>query len=330
MALPVLEKTWEIDANNAIAAVDKYTDNRTLMLAIVNALIGFVNVPCTVWGSCDSINVSNSGINYWTDFTKLVWSGSGAHSWIVINFPGVGTKTAICFDLSQQNSSSESATVYLSPDNGFGLTNGGTDGTTSARPTATDEITLTTSNVWGGVNNSIAQKLHLWHSTDGECTRVAVARNGYLPLFFMIEKAKELLSGWSGIVATWTANQSNVSNQATYDNYFNSQAIYKIRHLGVNYNLYPSVERCWAINSYNMNSFFTIPMDQINQWPIFQNLSLWGSTYPIRTRFGNLYDHFYGGIGAVLGDSYPSGGTYQFWQVGAIVLPGDGNPLQVS
>ncbi len=337
MVLPVLQKTWEIDANIAIADTQSSTNNKTLMFELVSSLVGFVNTPCTIWGSCNGAGGAgsfgnNDGINRWISVANLVWANPGSnHSWIVINFPGVGAKTSICIDLSVASTATEVCTIIMSPGAGFGLINGGLDGTATARPTATDEIALVNNTSWGGQVSWTAQKLHLWHSTDGQCTRIAVARQGNIALLAMIEKAKDIsVPAWDGVVGVWVCTSANNGTISTYDNLFNNSASYKIRFSGTNYGLYPSVERCWALGSNNMNSFFTFPLDVFNEWPIFPLIGLWGSAIPVRVKFGNLYDFYYGAaLLAVNGDSYPSACSNQFWQIGTVVLPGNGSALQV-
>ncbi len=336
MALPTLEKTWEINANISVGMTSPtpHLDNKDCLLKLVNGLIGFTNTPCTVWGSSDSVACGNGdSVNRWLSSANIVHTYAGPNSWIVLNFPGIGAKTAICIHCNTNPDDTIRLTVVLSPGAGFGAANGGTDGTTSARPTATDQSVKIDRAFWGGrANDGWTGWLHFWHSTDGECTRIAITRASGAPMYVMIDKSKDPeVPGWDGFVCVWLADAFDATKPG-YNPLFRDSANYTIRHTnGVWYSLMPGVEwSYWASSGFGY-TYTTFPLDVFNEWPIFPVIGLWGTASPIRCKFGSLYDHYYTTNSAIAnGDSFPNDGSNQFWCVGNVVLPGNGSALNIT
>lgn len=200
------EKTWQFtygggtpSANHRlIASGTVLTDNRTAMKHIVDALTGFTSGAWQCRFSCDgtTAGVADDLVNRWDSLTDLVWAAAGvAHSWMVLRQTGIGAGFEICIDLS--NAGSANATVVVSPANGF------TGGSTTNRPTATDEwvllnntfwITAAGGSTWSGVLSVIG-------STDGQCTRVFLIRpssgNAIVEGCWILDKPKNPVTGWT-------------------------------------------------------------------------------------------------------------------------------------
>lgn len=153
--------------------------------------------PWTCSGSSDNSTSGMDGTDRWINYTNLLW-GTGAHSWVVLRQPTIATKFEVCFDLS--NASSHRMTMVISPNNGFGTSNGGTDGSTSARPTATDEIVILNNAVWGDNPSpwsTVGYKVCVSLSTDGTCTYIYVVSSNYPVTTAVFAAPKNPISAWT-------------------------------------------------------------------------------------------------------------------------------------
>ena len=202
MALPTLEKTWQFDVNQVTPTVGVLeTDMDTMILKLKNSLIGFASTPWTVVRSSNGVTVAASDL--WSTIADLVHSSS-ARSWIVLKQTGCGGQgnLQICLDLN--SSAQNNHDLYVSWHAGFGA------GTTSARPTATDETGFSLQ--WGSVTPG-QTVLHVAQSSDGASTRVFLARDGAIVTTWLIDtQADCLASPNSGIFyATGGALGDNMS-----------------------------------------------------------------------------------------------------------------------
>lgn len=183
MALPTLSKSWTFNCNNAIAAQGTVlADCQALLFAIISALLA--TGKWTVAYSCNSTTAGTAGdgVNRWASAANLVWSYAGDnHSWIVLkntNMPGGNYQ--LCFDLSSTTATIMS--VVRSVHAGF------TGGSTTARPTAADKVTLLSDAYWGGPSPDAAMRWSTLVSTDGQCTRIVIAGGGSLLGFLYFDR----------------------------------------------------------------------------------------------------------------------------------------------
>ena len=207
MPAPVLSKTWQYDVNQRFGPGTNTTTAKEVLLGIKTSLIGFASSPWAVWGSCDGAGGFGNGdaVDRWVDITDLVGATAGLnHSWVVLSQPGLGNNASICIDFTADYT----LAVYLSPAAGFGLANGGTDGTAIACPTASDMVSIyeIANDEFIGSVSEYQYCLHVMESTDGECTRIFLTfcaatspgRSNYL--MWMIDKAKNPKSEWTNPV----------------------------------------------------------------------------------------------------------------------------------
>ncbi len=185
MALPTLQKTWQIDANLFVNAMGTTDHCSRVLHGIKESLIGFSTNPLTVAGSGTTAAAAMDAVDRWISPASLTW-GTGAHSWIVLErVDGI----QICFDLN--NSSATSIDVVVSLSGAF------TGGSTTARPTASDEFenvqwnkeaTSSTTYYIGFYNTSQATcRYHVWNSTDGLSQRVVGFRRANTCFFWRFE-----------------------------------------------------------------------------------------------------------------------------------------------
>jgi len=203
MAAPTLIKTWQFQSNRVFAAQStNILCSQSTVLGLKNMLLAFALKPWQVWGSCNGAGMfgNGDGVDRWISPTDLVWNNAGSgHSWIVLTQPEVSAKYALLLDLSPSDASGGVITLRLSLAAGFGAANGGSNGTATAAPVASDAITLINGASWGG-GSSFELKRHVLHammSSDGKNTRLLVCRDGLLSGLWLLETAIEHIAAWS-------------------------------------------------------------------------------------------------------------------------------------
>lgn len=207
MALPVVEKTYEISANNAIPTQGQLAHSQESMFLIKKEFVNFTNNPWVTKGSSDGTASAPVGddVDRWVTSANLVWS-TGNHSWIVLERVD-GAQLLLDLD----KSSSDQVFAYWSASAGF------TGGTISVRPTATDEIEIVThaSGYWNGDTPATPNQhvIHLWHSSDGLISRVAICTGGFFVAHWRFETLKSPRAGHTNnpTIATITGSSSQTA-----------------------------------------------------------------------------------------------------------------------
>lgn len=313
MALPALVKTWQHNVNNSSAAQGSAaTDNRRMLRLIKDALIGFGTNPWTVQRSCDSITVNTSG-DEWLADGDLV-GGAGAHSWIVLRQTGLAANFEVCFDLN--SAGVQTATIAVSPSAGF------TGGTTSARPTATDEIVLISTATFTANAADVAIRWSVSQSSDGQSTRIWWAAAGAVCGFMIFDKPGSPTSGWSNPSASWA-----MTGVPTAANLFGTNG--RMRSGSTNGNVCALVEGYTTALAPADTVFGNIANEIDSAWPMYP-LGIACTTSGIRGRHGNLIDAWAGSSAVGSGDTYPNDASNQFVQVGNLILPWNGGAVNLT
>lgn len=225
MPLPSLEKTWQYDVNNTVAASGTaLTTERTVWLQIKNALLAFGTLPWTVRYSCNSTvaGAAGDGVDRWAAITDLVWQTADtgtARSWIVLRNTDGMEILIECRNTS--TTIGKGCRIVVSPSAHF------TGGTTTTRPTATDEMILTSgadsTNGCVGFGNigSATDRSWVWHmlhSTDGLVTMVVICSGGTCGGFWYIGRASQPVTGWTNpqVAGVWGDN-SSPGNMSGYE-----------------------------------------------------------------------------------------------------------------
>ena len=326
MALPRLLQTWQFNTNQQVGSWGTaLAANQSAMYTLKQSLRGFSNSPWAVWGSCNGhLSLpsfgNGDGIDYWLNQTNdVLWAASGNHSWIVLAQSGLGGNAAVCIDLLSANS--YQATVVLSPSMGFGTAHGGTNGSASARPQAADELVLLSAAGWGGYNGVSTWRLSAMQSANGQCTRVAMMRNGASVGLCMFDVVKNPIDGWTTPVVGLVVGSQASNEAATYANLSSAQPM-KGRMAGDACSFYMTYE---AYASTIIPSTRTAPDDDTGEWPIFPVGLIQGGSLKHRGRKGELYDFWWASDWTSSGDTYPDDDTRVLIQHGDIVLPWDGS-----
>jgi hypothetical protein len=189
MPLPTLVKTWQISRNNSIPTLGStLAHSRRVWKTIKDLMIGFASSPWTVRGSSNSVAAGMDNVDRWTADANLVWNGGGAHSWMVLRNTNIATNYELCIDLN--NAFERAGSLIFSPSAGF------TGGTTSARPTATDEIVMTNG---AEIHKETDEQAYItaWQSTDGQAFRLCIWQAAAIRLFWLIEKPRNPRTGWT-------------------------------------------------------------------------------------------------------------------------------------
>jgi len=320
MALPTLDHTWRFKVNQALATTGTALgDHRQLLMAIKTSLItapgwtdstGAAATLSTPWTVVASSNgTTASAADNWSSVTDLNWS-TGAHSWIVLRQTGInGQNVELCIDLNQTSPYFLNLTVSMGA--GFNVSSP----STTARPTATDEVAyLTGSNYWCNAgSNAFSSVLNVEVSDDGQCNRVWVFISGTVRCFWQFDRPKNVVTGWSNPVAVVLIS----ATEPLYTN-LNDAANPRIKALGL-------VGQCYYACEFYVDGALgqkqTVVHALTSEWPI-SRMGLACITPGIYGRHGDLADVWWGATTPASGDAYPATGTLrQFVQAGDLVLP---------
>lgn len=327
MALPSLAKTWQFSPNVAITATGTALGtNRLILKTFIDRLTstsGWVDntntstTPsnmATVKYSCDSVvaGTAGDGVNRWDSVTDLVWAITGtAHSWIVLKFPGISSSCELLIACENTAATGQFLNILFSPISGF------TGGSTTARPTAPDEIIVVNATTWGGVNTTDANvKLHFLKSSDGECWRFFCANGGQVNTSFFIEKPVAFSTNWtSPSVCYWVGSSAAISTLT--NSFLNTSSLFFGKGSG-------SMQMSLSIPHYAgnyANVLTTTANDISGNWP-FIPTQLWSNTVGNKGCHGYLNDAWLGSTTTTTGSTSPTTGTqHQFVQLGSLIVP---------
>ena len=311
MALPSIIKTWQYSVSQLVAATGSpSTEAQALFLAIKNAMIAFGSTAWTVRYSCNktTAGTAGDGVDRWTTTASIVDTNSGTHSWMVLRQTGLGVNFELCIDCL--SGSGPGAVHFGSIVVSFGA--GFTGGTTSLRPTATDEqILINQTTILPTASGN--SRWHLMQSSDGACTRLFVTHSGAPLTCWIFDKVTNAVTGWTNpIIAHATISAATTDwSSATGTFSIRPASTNGLASLGCEGNAGGTVSAIAAGAVAN-------ELDSSN--PILP-LSVLGITGGMRGRNATVIDLWAGGAGVVTGDTYPNDTTYQFAQFGTLIVP---------
>lgn len=158
-SFPVLLKAWQRPIQVSLPTQTTAAIQAGLaVVAMKNAYIDATKSQWRLKGCSNSVSFNMSGSDLLINDTNIVAATSGAHSWFVLRNQVTGQE--FCVDFNQANN--QSFLTAMSVAAGF------TGGSTSARPTATDEATIGVANSWFVGANVGRFRLICMHSTDGK------------------------------------------------------------------------------------------------------------------------------------------------------------------
>lgn len=310
MPLPAYTKTWQYSRNNTTAAQGSaLATNRRTMRSLVNLLLGFATSPWTERYSCDgtTAGTAGDGVNRWSVDANLVW-GTGAHSWQVIRQTGLATNAELCIDLNSAGSGT--ITLVYSQSAGF------TGGTTTARPTATDEIVLLSGASWGVSTSDVQTRYSAMQSTDGQCTRIIMCMAGVVSAVYVIDKPTNTTTGWTNpnfclAYASSTSVSPTIANLDTLG---------RSKILGTTATMQMLCEGTASGAAIANSTWGNLPNDIDGSWPMFP-VGIASTTALTKGRHATLQDLYWGSQAIAVGEGYPADGTNRWIQVGGLLLP---------
>lgn len=322
MALPALSKTWQFDVNAAAASgVDAH------WLRVKQSMTGFGTLPWTVVGSSNSVAASTGfpmdGVDRWTTVGDVVIANSpSVHSWIVLKQTGISA-AGQGFQVLIEPRTSSQITVVVSPSAGFGSL---ATGSTTTRPTATDEYVIASSALsLGQLGAGLVSRVHCIQSTDGQATRVFAFHGGLCLMVLAFDKPKNPVSGWNNL--PWfalCANTGALTEMATYATFNTANTSAFAKQGATAFNPYLTVE---GFNALTMGAGVTFSNDlDAASYPICP-IGLVSTTVGARGRHGEVFDMWFGSTIIPSGDNYPGDASKQFVQIGHLIIPWNGTNI---
>lgn len=314
MPLPSLSKTWQHAVNQSAAAQGSAgLTNRNVLRLIKNALKGFGSNPWTVVSSSNG-TVANSSDN-WASAADMIGANPGvAHSWIVLRQTGIATNFEICLDCS--GAGAQVASIVVSPSAGF------TGGSTTARPTATDEIAIISAATWTANASDVTVRYSVSQSTDGQCTRVWGAAGGTVAFCWVFDKPADPVTGWTNPSASWA-----LAAAPSYSTTVSTSAG-RMRSGSTTGSLQLLCDG-GTVCAPNDTAWANVANEISSEWALYP-ASFACTTSTIRGRHGRLFDLWLSSSALASGDTFPGDGTATFVQVGIIVLPWNGGAVNLS
>lgn len=317
MPLPSIEKTWSFDVNKGVVAGT--TVESCGQRTIFQVKQSILTLPgWTVKGSSDNVTAGMDGVDRLDTYTDWVSRYSaGTRSWIVFK----NTLSGLELLLEGSAASSTNENRYMRPF--YSVAAGFSGGSTTARPTASDEISFASTSTGDAVVASTVQPhvVHVMGSSDGSAVRVFVLSNGVATYSLIVGTLGDALPGvlgnyWAGAqsgstafgIATWLAtNGARLS--------YNSTA----------WTLALSTISIGTV-AFSSSNAMTVP-DVTGAWNIVPIL-IAGEFSSSTTVFGRCIDLWFGATSRPHGSTYPEDGTNTFAQFGNLVVPWNGsNPV---
>lgn len=324
MALPSVEKTWEVSLNNRMGGSGSAdTDHRYALLNIYQTLLGFTNNPFTLVMSSDANTFGTPGPG-WSVYTDLDWAQTGNRSWAVLQRPNTGGQ--ILFHCYANNTSTyyyQVMEVTFSPSGGY------TGGSLTAAPSATDERTMLSGNYldpWYFGQGSATRRLsmHYRHSTDGKHTYCFFTSLGRCNQVLFMTTPEDAPASWTlPHLAAMVPDAGTDAENCDYGEFYSNQ-----RFVGKDVAAGSNLSASMVIPSYDGVAFGAVLGDpsyfdsnnEFNMTSIQLGTTL-GGAYGL---LGRMPDIWAGPTTRGTGDTYPANGDRDFAQFGDFIVPWDG------
>lgn len=337
MAIPSPTKTWQFKINQQLISPGVTPtwpsmspgviagDIQSVLYAIKVSLTTFGSTPWTVVSSSDS--ASAGATDYWTAASKLVWHNNtaNARSWIVLQQTGMSATFQILIDCIMNGTGQNGAQVAM-----FWSAAGFTGGSTTARPTATDQVqVLTSAQYWLRDNNSVSPLplvLHVMQSTDGQCTRIFGCRgtDGQPDFGWLFERIKNASGSWTTPYIVMV-NPGDWSNSRGYMGWLSTSGSprFTSKNGATNMALYATSEG-FANNFFYLQATTLQRRNQLsNEWQLFP-IGVACETTGAIGHHGMFYDMWfcnYIGYATTFADD----DSKTWWACDDLVIPWDGS-----
>jgi len=319
MAVGSAIKTWQFDTNNDHDHnSDVDTNVRQILLIIKDIMVGFTTSAWAVQYSCDAsvAGVAGDGVDRWSTVADVTPGNPGnAHSWIVLSQTGLNGME-VCFDY-EVGASVEKITIAISFTGGF------TGGTTTNRPTATDEFEwLNQADFFDGLGD-VPAPVHGMMSTDGEVTRIIITEGNSIDHYLTFEKLKDSVDNWSTpyvfFYATDLSNFTRTFGTTSTEGGTSSFGgnIVPLQKMSTEFFRDAPAGETQGTTSVSSQSDFS---GEFNMYPV----GYYVNTPPYRGRHGEFFDLFMVPDAMGSGEMLPSTGTTVWIAFGILLFPWDG------
>lgn len=324
MAFPATAKSWQFQVNQTVTLQTSAENQaKQCALQLKNLMKSFSSNPWSVYYSCTATGSGTAGsagdgVDRWSTISDLLSANGSKHSWMVMKQAAIGGASGfqVCFDHTGASGLAVSQSIIVSFGAGF------TGGTTTARPTATDETVIISNAQW----YSGLQAQHIIHammSTDGQVTRICMWTGGTnLCTYWEFGKVQNPVTNWS--------NPSYGEALAATSGYANAVATLQGTTLrciggggtplfsaGLTYETFNG-SGTGLVRAQNIG---TSPNTFDGQWPVLP-MGVAASAASNAGRLGNIYDLWWRPTGLVDGDTFPNNDTTrQFVVMGGLIFP---------
>jgi hypothetical protein len=341
MALPPVRKTWHFYHATMAAQANANVACQVLALALKNVLKGTGTwtdragatlgvAPTGAWtivASSDSVTAGHDNVDRLDSSTDFVPLGS----WYVARNTLLGLE--YCFYYGDGGSNHYGAFLVVSRV-GFGVAFGGTDGTTSNRPTAVDEWVPVNGGAWGGPTANTRSSIIAQISTDG-ITRVFLFRGSRCVSHWHFDRIAVPVSGLLYPKYAWfqcSSNDGAAGEDLLYPGFLwqGTDGLVAWRNDGTIFNPFSFyVSPLYDFQAPNIVVETDTTANELDgSWPMFP-VNLRSVTSGYRGMVGFTEDVWWGLDALATGDCYDDGTLTerQFLHVDWLIIPWNGtNP----
>lgn len=323
MALPTKAKTWTTSACNRTATGVLLTNMQELLYRFKVQILAMSGV--TVKGSCNQVTGTMDGTDRWTGPTDILRGGSAtsAQSWIVLDCANMGGAEFL-ITYWGAGGGDQNCNIAFSPGGNYALA-----GTSTHKPTATDEIIIQSTGLGG---NGVLDRL--WTSmvaSDGTGFFFLVAKSGAWESCTGLQLVTtRVLAPSTHSPAVVGFSFGSVVSPATFAGWGTSTAGSRVTPSGgaaTNVALFFGAEGYKTSIAGSLQTSVCELQGSAHQiYPV----SVWSETALCRGPVGNLVDIWAGNVNASDGDTYPNDATRLFVQVNDLILPWDGTAVVMT
>lgn len=310
MALPTLDKAWNFDVNIALPSLGTAAlDGKRFVRAIKSKILAG-----GAWQVRRSSNATAAAnVDLWSTDAAIVATAAGvAHSWIVFR------RTDITFELLIDccgGSGYYDRGVVVISRAGF------TGGTTTNRPTATDEFysigTALSAALWHNAGTAaFSSVLHCMYSADGEVQRIVALKAAATVMFIDLTMVKNPPSGWvTPFVVGW------VNKTPTFEliNDNPDDGTYVGMHGSLGFRAY-LVTESYSAAAKPLGEKLTVQNEISGEWTMAP-AAVVGYTPGVKGRHGEVYDLWFGPRAVSNCTTYPADHSRLFIQFNDVILP---------